>query len=212
MHIKVIVVEDNKTIREGLSFIIDATEGMQTLATFSNIEDYLEKLPNLMPDIILMDIGLPGKNGIEGVRETIKIIPDATILMQTVYEDSDRIFDAICAGASGYLLKKTPPQKIIDAITEAHSGGSPMSSSIARKIVTFLQNKEIKSNNPEILLTEREKEILSELTKGNSYKMIADTLNLSIDTIRYHITKIYKKLHVHNQSEAVAITIKKNLI
>ncbi len=212
MDIKIIVVEDNKTIREGLKFIINATEGMRVLDTFSNVEDYLTELPKLLPDVILMDIGLPGKNGIEGVRETIKIYSDATVLMQTVYEDSDRIFEALCAGASGYLLKKTPPLKIVDAIKDAHLGGSPMSSSIARKVVTFLQNQETITKDPEVLLTEREKEILQDLTRGNSYKMIADNLNLSVDTIRYHINKIYKKLHVHNQSEAVAIALKRNLL
>ncbi len=212
MNIKVIVVEDNKTIRDGLGFIINATEGMEVLNTFSNVEDYLVELPKLKPDVILMDIGLPGINGIEGVKETVKIFHDATILMQTVYEDSDRIFDALCAGASGYLLKKTSPAKIVEAIKESYSGGSPMSSSIARKVVTFLQNQEAVTNNSEMFLSKREKEILTELTRGNSYKMIADILNLSIDTIRYHITKIYKRLHVHNQSEAVAIALKNKLV
>ncbi|MCF6271303.1 MAG: response regulator transcription factor [Melioribacteraceae bacterium] len=212
MDIKVIIVEDNDTIRNGLSFIIDATEGMRTLTTFSNVEDYITNLPNFNPDVILMDIGLPGKNGIEGVKETVKIYPNSIILMQTVYEDSEKIFDALCAGASGYLLKKTPPAKMVEAIRDAHSGGSPMSSSIARMVVTNLKNKGFNTKDSDILLTDREKEILQDLTRGNSYKMIADNLNLSIDTIRYHISKIYKKLHVHNQSEAVAIALKKNLV
>jgi len=212
MDIKVIIVEDNNTIRDGLSFIIDATEGMRALAAFSNVEDYLVNLPNLEPDVILMDIGLPGKNGIEGVKETVKIYADAVILMQTVYENSEKIFEALCAGASGYLLKKTPPSKIVEAIRDAHTGGSPMSSSIARKVVNYLKDKESKIEDADILLTDREKEILRDLTRGNSYKMIADNLNLSIDTIRYHISKIYKKLHVHNQSAAVAIALKNNLV
>ena len=182
------------------------------MASFSNVEDYLQKLPELKADVTLMDIGLPGKSGIEGVIETKKIYPEAVILMQTVYEDSENIFNALCAGASGYILKKTAPLKIIEAIKDASAGGSPMSSTIARKVVEYFNKKPIAKNDSEIELSEREKEILTGLTQGKSYKMIADQINLSIDAVRYHISKIYKKLHVHNQSEAVSKAISKNLL
>jgi len=212
MGLKIVIVEDNKTIRNGLRFMINSTEGMEALASFSNVEDYLQKLPELKADVTLMDIGLPGKSGIEGVIETKKIYPEAVILMQTVYEDSENIFNALCAGASGYILKKTAPLKIIEAIKDASAGGSPMSSTIARKVVEYFNKKPIAKNDSEIELSEREKEILTGLTQGKSYKMIADQINLSIDAVRYHISKIYKKLHVHNQSEAVSKAISKNLL
>ncbi len=210
--IKVIITEDNDTIREGLNLLINATEGMECIARFTNCEDMLADLPNYNPDVFLQDIGLPGMSGIEGVINIIHQISDATILMLTVFEDEENIFEALKAGASGYLLKKTPPAQLIEAIKDAYHGGSPMSSNIARKVVTFFKQAPSSKSKESYRLSEREKDIMASLAEGNSYKIIADKLFISIDTVRSHIRNIYKKLHVHNQSEAVAKAFKNGLI
>jgi DNA-binding NarL/FixJ family response regulator len=210
--IKVIITEDNDTIREGLALLINASEGMECVARYRNCEDMLADLPDQQVDIFLQDIGLPGMSGIEGVKHIIKQKPQATILMLTVYEDEDNIFEALKAGASGYLLKKTSPAQLIEAIKEASQGGSPMSSSIARKVVTFFKEKPPARANEAYGLSNREKDILASLSEGNSYKIIADKLFISIDTVRSHIRNIYKKLHVHNQSEAVAKAFKDGIL
>lgn len=210
--INVLITEDNTTIREGLSLLINATEGMQCTACYSNCEDMLADIDKHQADIYLQDIGLPGMSGIEGVKNVISKKPNAIILMLTVFEDEENVFDALKAGASGYLLKKTPPAQLIDAIKDAYQGGSPMSSNIARKVVTFFQNPEVSKKKKDYGLSDRETEILSSLAEGNSYKIIGDKLFISIDTVRTHIRNIYKKLHVHNQSEAVAKAFKDGLL
>ena len=210
--IKIIIVEDNKTIREGLTVLINATDGLKCVKNYGNCEDMLEDLMQVNPDLILMDIGLPGISGIEGIKKAKLILPDILILILSVYEDDDNIFDALCAGACGYLIKKTPPARLIEAINEAYSGGSPMSANIARKVVSYFNKNVHRSNNSDINLSQREKEILTNLSKGNSYKIIADTVCISLDTVRYHIRNIYKKLHVHSQSAAVAKALRKGWI
>lgn len=211
--ITVIVVEDNDAIREGLKILIDGTEDYKCLAAFPDCEGMLKNLEKLNPDVVLMDIGLPGMSGIEGIKKAKVIFPELTILVLTVYEENDLVFDAICAGACGYLVKKTPPSRLLEAIKEAHMGGAPMSSHIARKVIHFFQEKKQTSPSKEqTLLTPREKEILSGLVEGNSFKAIADSLFISIETVRFHFRNIYKKLHVHSQSEAVAKAIKEGLI
>ena len=210
--IKIIIVEDNKTIREGLTVLINATDGLKCVKNYSNCEDMLDDLEQVNPDLILMDIGLPGISGIEGIKKAKSILPDILILILSVYEDDDNIFDALCAGACGYLIKKTPPTRLIEAINEAYNGGSPMSANIARKVVSYFNKNVQRSDNSDIKLSEREKEILTNLSKGNSYKMIADTVCISLDTVRYHIRNIYKKLHVHSQSAAVAKALRKGWI
>lgn len=210
--IKVIITEDNDTIREGLALLIDATEGMECIARFANCEDMLAALPEIQPDVFLQDIGLPGMSGIEGVKSIIRRTPEATILMLTVFEDEENIFEALKAGAAGYLLKKTPPAQLIEAIKDAYHGGSPMSSGIARKVVTFFKNAPSSKSKESYGLSDREKDILISLADGNSYKIIADKLFISIDTVRSHIRNIYKKLHVHNQSEAVAKAFRDGII
>jgi DNA-binding NarL/FixJ family response regulator len=210
--IKIIIVEDNKTIREGLTVLINATDGLKCVNNFSNCEDMLKDLEEINPDLILMDIGLPGMSGIEGIKEAKIIFPDILILMLSVYEDNDNIFDALCAGACGYLIKKTPPARLIEAINEAYNGGSPMSANIARKVVSYFNNNVQRSESSDIQLSDREIQILTNLSRGNSYKIIADTVCISIDTVRYHIRNIYKKLHVHSQSEAVAKAMKSGWI
>lgn len=212
--INVVIVEDSNTIREGLKLLIEGTSGYSCVAAFSNCEDLLDEIKNLAIDVILMDIDLPGISGIEGIKKIKEIYPEITILVLTVYDENEVIFDALCNGASGYLVKKTPPAKLLEAIKEAYDGGSPMTSNIARKVVDFFQKSKPfrKENNDEILLTKREKEVLSGLVEGNSYKAIADNLNISVDTVRFHFRNIYKKLHVHSQSEAVVKAIKEGLV
>ena len=221
--IKVIVVEDNDSIREGLKMLIDGTEGYSCIEAYVKCELMLKNIEKQKPDVLLMDIGLPGMNGIEGIREVRKILPDLTILVLTVYEENDLIFEALCAGASGYLVKKTPPSKLLEAIREAYEGGAPMSSHIARKVIEFFSHVSHEGLPPQkkpvlpqgtgaSILTPREREILGGLVDGNSFKAIADTLFISIETVRFHFRNIYKKLHVHSQSEAVAKAIREGII
>jgi DNA-binding NarL/FixJ family response regulator len=211
--ISVTIIEDNNTIREGLSALISGTPGYNCIGTFDRCETFLENLENLNPDVVLMDIGLPGMSGIEGVKKAVKINPDINILMLTVYQENSVVFDALCAGACGYLVKKTPPLRLLEAIKEAYEGGSPMSAQIARKVITvFHQNSNLTNIHSEFDLSQREKEVLAALAEGNNYQGIADSLFISIDTVRHHIRNIYKKLHVHSQSEAVSKAIRKGLI
>lgn len=210
--IKVVVVEDNDSIREGLKILIDGTDDYSCIASFSECETMLKNIKKLNPDVLLMDIGLPGMNGIEGIKKVKLIFQDLAILILTIYEENDLIFDALCAGACGYLVKKTPPSRLLEAIREVHEGGAPMSSHIARKVIDFFQKKPISSQKSNYDLTPREKEILTGLVEGHNFKAIADSLFISIETVRFHFRNIYKKLHVHSQSEAVAKAIKEGLI
>ena len=211
--LKVVVVEDNDSIREGLKILIDGTEGYSCVDSFSDCESMLKKIVKLNPDVLLMDIGLPGMSGVEGIKRVKVFLHELTILVLTVYEENDLVFDALCAGASGYLVKKTPPSKLLEAIKEAYEGGSPMSSHIARKVIDFFQTKKPVSPQKSIyILTPREKEILTGLVEGHNFKFIADSLFISIETVRFHFRNIYKKLHVHSQSEAVAKAIREGII
>jgi len=211
--ISVAIVEDNDTIREGLAALINGTTGYSCVGAFGDCESFLSKLPTLKVDVALMDIGLPGMNGIEGVGKAKEIKPNLNILMLTVYEESQVVFKALCAGACGYLVKKTPPLRLLESIKDAHEGGSPMSSQIARQVITvFQQTPGIKDENADSDLSDREKEVIVSLSEGNNYNEIANRLFISVDTVRHHIRNIYKKLHVHSQSEAVAKAIRKGLI
>jgi DNA-binding NarL/FixJ family response regulator len=211
--INVVIVEDSLNIREGLAALINGTQGYSCIGAYGNCEDFLSELSELQIDVALMDIGLPGINGIEGVREARKIKPNLNILMLTVYKESKIVFEALCAGACGYMVKNTPPTRLLEAIKEVDEGGSPMSSMIARQVITvFQQNKANINNNEEYGLSDREKEVLNKLSEGDNYQQIADSLFISVDTVRHHIRNIYKKLHVHSQSEAVAKAIRKGLI
>jgi DNA-binding NarL/FixJ family response regulator len=210
--ISVIIVEDNKIIRESLVSLINGTDGLSCTGSYGDCESLFAEKKLERVDIVLMDIGLPGMDGISGVKKIKEKYPDIDILMLTIYEENQKVFDALIAGACGYLVKKTPPAQLIEAIKDAANGGSPMSSVIARKVVNlFHQNKvEFKGDKP--ALSEREKEVLSALSNGKSYQEIADILFISIDTVRQHIRNIYSKLQVHTQSEAVARGIRKGLI
>jgi DNA-binding NarL/FixJ family response regulator len=199
--ITVAIIEDIKEIKEGLEMLIDSSDGFSCVKTYSSGEEAVSDLPSIYPDVVLMDIHLPGINGIEAVR-TLKIqCPSTQFIMSTVYEDDENIFDSLKAGASGYLLKKTAPSKILDSITEVYHGGSPMSSQIARKVIASFQQKN--SIDEADILTLREKEILKLLSKGLRYKEIAADLNISMDTVRTHTRHIYEKLQVQSRTEAL---------
>lgn len=211
--INVAIVEDNSTIREGLSALINGTEGYKCVGSFGDAESFLQKINLLDINVVLMDIGLPGMNGIDGVKNAVVKNPEISILMLTVYEESEFVFDALCAGACGYLVKKTPPIRLLEAIKDANDGGSPMSSRIARQVITaFKEGKGASIDEDEFDLTEREVSVLNLLADGFNYQEIAENLFISVDTVRHHIRNIYKKLHVHSQSEAVAKAIRKKII
>lgn len=202
MPITVALVEDNKEIREGLTVLINGSDGFLCVAAYPTAEDALRKIENDDPDIVMMDIQLPGMSGIECVRQLKAKHPKLQIMMQTIYEDDERIYESLVAGASGYILKKTPPSKLLEAIQDLHTGGSPMSSQIARKVVQAFQKLGTSSKETENL-TSREHEILSYLAKGYRYKEIAEMLFISIETVRTHLRNIYEKLQVRSRTEAV---------
>ena len=202
MSIHIAIVEDEKTVREGLKLLIDGTEGYKCVAVYPNAEEALREISEIQLDVVLMDIHLPGMSGIECVAKLKEQNPEFQIIMLTIYEDDEQIFKSLSAGAHGYILKKTEPAKLLEAISEVHQGGSPMSSQIARRVVDFFQIKEVISAQTENL-SMREKEILSYLSKGYRYKEIANILCISIETVRTHIRNIYEKLHVHSRTEAL---------
>jgi DNA-binding NarL/FixJ family response regulator len=203
MAIKVAIIEDDAWIRENLAARITQTQGFVCAGTYRTAEEAIERLPAQAPDVVLMDINLPKMNGIECVRQLKGLIPSAQILMLTVYEDSDKIFKSLVAGASGYLLKRTPQTEILDAIADVHRGNSPMTGHIARKVVQYFNQRGDLGPDME-KLSNREREVLDHLARGVPYKEIASSLSISIDTIRAHIKGIYGKLHVHSRGEAVA--------
>jgi DNA-binding NarL/FixJ family response regulator len=199
--IHVVIIEDIKEIREGLQMLIDSSEGFACSETFSTAEQAIERIPQSCPDVVLMDIHLPGLNGIEAVKKLKAQCDGTQFIMSTIYEDDENIFESLKAGASGYLLKKTAPSKILDAIVEVYNGGSPMSSQIARKVIASFQHKD--SIDETTILTPKEKEILKALAKGLRYKEIADEMKISIETVRSHARKIYEKLQVQSRTEAL---------
>lgn len=204
VKIKVVIVEDLAEVAEGLTAFIQQDEALQLLATYRTAEAAALELPLLKPDIVIMDINLPGMTGIECVRKVKVLEPSIQFMMFTVYENNDQVFEALKAGASGYLLKKTPPLQIIESIKELQQGGSPMSASIARKLVTlFVDQHTVKTTPEAAVLTPREKEVLNLIAKGLLYKEIAEQLGISFHTVRQHIGKIYEKLHVQNKTEAI---------
>ncbi len=204
--INISIVEDDDEIRESLAILINGTPGFACISTFFNCESAIKGILEDPPDVILMDIGLPGMTGIEGIRRIKSKLPEIDILMLTVHCDSKKVFEALCAGACGYLIKDTPPARLLEAITEAHSGGAPMSTQIARMVVDSFKT------SPHTDLTHREIEVLNQLCKGKSYRMIADTLFISEETVRRHIKNIYKKLEVRSKSEAVAKALRERLV
>ena len=201
--IKLAIVEDNTALRQSLEQLFNRTSNMKCVASLNNLLNVVSEFQKSQPDIVLMDIGLPDINGIEGVRTVKSNFENIQVIMFTVFEDDEKIFEAIRSGASGYLLKKTPPEEILDAINELYEGGAPMSPSIARKVIQAFQVKP-SSVLEDYQLTSREKEILYALVDGLSYKKIAEKYFVSIHTVRSHISSIYEKLHVNSKSQAVA--------
>ncbi len=217
--INVAIVEDKDYIREGLVMLIESTEDIRCTGAYGDCESMLVSLKTIVPDVLLMDIHLPGISGIEGVRQVKKLVSNLDIIMLTVLEERDSILEALCAGATGYLVKNTEGDQLLSAIREAHAGGSPMNAHIARKVVKIFHELPLKTISREtdaetenVALTSRELEVLNGLSDGESYQSIADALFVSTNTIRYHIRNIYRKLHVHSQSEAVAKALKSGLI
>lgn len=208
------IYEDNRELRESLQQLIDSSEGMRCSAAFADCNRVMDEVMTIQPDVILMDIDMPGMNGIEGVKQIRAIRPETHIIMLTVFDDNQRVFDAVCAGATGYLLKRTPDEKIIEAIRDVQTGGAPMTSRIARQVLQLFSGQQPKESGTTVdyQLTKRETETLSWLVKGYSYKMIAEKMEVSIDTVRAHIKKIYDKLHVHSMNEAVAKAIKQRIV
>ena len=199
--IRVVIIEDIEEIREGLQMLIDGSDGFICTQSFASGEEALQKLPDLCPDVALMDINLPGISGIEVVRRLKPQCSNTQFIMSTVYEDDESIFESLKAGASGYLLKKTAPAKILDSIIEVYHGGSPMSGQIARKVIASFQQKDTIDSSE--LLTQREKEILKSLAKGLRYKEIASEFNIGIETVRSHARNIYEKLQVQSRMDAI---------
>lgn len=210
--IKVLIYEDNPQFREGLCMLLNGTDGFEVLAAYKNCSNVEDEINAWKPDVIMMDIDMPGTNGIEGLQRLRKINSDVKVLMLTVFDDNKNVFDAIKSGANGYILKKTPPSKLIEYIQEASTGGAPMTSSIATQVLNMFAglNKEIR--NTDYDLSHREKEVLQLLVNGYSYKMIAGEMFIAIDTVRSHIKKIYEKLHVNSKSEAVAKAFRDNIV
>jgi DNA-binding NarL/FixJ family response regulator len=199
--IRVSLVEDQSVTREGLSMLIGGSPGFEICGQYESMESALEQIRGRPPDVLLADIGLPGMSGIEGVRRIHEWIPELPILMLTIQEDSDSVFNAVCAGACGYLVKETPPARLLESIRELYEGGAPMSPGIARKVVLMFQKTPPPTE--EMQLSLRQMEILRMLAEGHSYKACAGALGLGLDTVRSHVRKIYERLHVHSRSEAV---------
>jgi len=208
MAIKVAIVEDMEKIRNGLAALIGGSEGFRCSETYASAEEALRRLPVYNPDVVLMDIHLPRMSGIECLEKLKERNPDLQVVMLTVYEDDENVFKSLVAGAAGYVLKRTPPAELLEAIREVHQGGSPMSTQIARKVVQAFRQMGMSSRETENL-TERENEILGYLAKGYQDKEIADKFFLSVKTVRTHLRNIYKKIHVRSRTEAVLKYLKK---
>jgi DNA-binding NarL/FixJ family response regulator len=207
----VAVVEDDRGTREGLAALIGGSPGFRCVATYRSVEEALKGLPAIRPDVLLLDIHLPGMPGSEGVRLLREKHARMQVLMLTVFAEEDRIFESLCNGACGYLLKKTPPARVLEAIREAHEGGSPMSPEIARKVVVALQVAG-PVEKPEPALTPHEARIIRMLADGDSYQDVGDRLGITVNTVRNYIRRIYEKLHVHTKSQAVSKALRGRLI
>jgi DNA-binding NarL/FixJ family response regulator len=209
--LKVGIIEDQPKIREGLRSLIDGTDGYRCVGSFGSMEEALAKVNSDLPDVLLVDIGLPGMSGIEGTRRLKDQHPGLAVMMLTVYDDDRRIFDAMCAGACGYLLKKTPPARLLESLKEVVGGGAPMSPEVARRVVALF--REIRPpDEANYQLTPHEIRILALLVEGYNYKTAGDELGVSINTIRFHMRSIYEKLQVHSKSEAVAKALRNRVI
>jgi len=215
MSLRIAIFDDNKNIRESISMLLKTVKEFEVVGSFSHVLDCVDDVRESRPDVILMDIEMPGMTGIEAVHKIKKEFPHIQILIQTVFEDDERLFDSICAGASGYILKNHLNTRLVESIREMQFGGSPMSPSIARKVLNKMQSvqQHIRPEQaPDYNLTTREKEVLSCIVEGLSYKMIADKLFISYETVRSHVKKIYEKLHVASLTEVVAKAINQRIV
>jgi len=206
--IQVALVEDDPNLRANLAAMLNSASGFECQAMYPDGDSALRGIPTNRPDVVLMDINLPGMLGTECVRQLKDLTPNLPVLMLTVYEDSEQIFKSLMSGATGYLLKRTPKDKLLDAIREVDAGGAPMSRQIARRVVQFFQRvnelpTDVQKPSVVVSLTDREQEVLAALAKGYAYKEIAGQLNISFETVRTHLRTIYEKLHVHSRTEAV---------
>ena len=209
--IKIAIVEDQRQIREGLAIMINFTDGFDCVGSYRSMEEALERIKHNIPDMLLSDIGLPGMSGTEGITILKERYPHLKILMLSVYDDNERIFDALCAGACGYLLKKTPPAKLIDSLKEAMDGGAPMSPEVARKVITLFRDFR-PPEKVEYDLTPHEVRLLKLIVEGHNYTTAAEELRVSYNTIKFHMRHIYEKLQVHSKSEAVSLALKNRLV
>lgn len=209
--IKVAIIEDRREIRDGLAMLISGTEGFKCTGSYRSMEDALTRIGAELPNVALCDIGLPGMSGIEGMRILKERFPHLLLLMLTVYDDDERIFDALCAGACGYLLKKTPPVKLLEGLRDAVDGGSPMSPEVARRVIALFRDIR-PPERADYELTPHETRLLKLLVEGHNYKTAALELNVSINTISFHMRHIYEKLQVHSKSEAVAKALRDRLV
>ncbi|MCL2041742.1 MAG: response regulator transcription factor [Bacteroidales bacterium] len=210
--IRVSIYEDNPSLLESLSYLIRGAGSFELCTAAPKAVHIVDDCRQSCPDVILMDIDMPELTGIEATRMVKAAFPDVNVMMLTVFEDKDKIFDALCAGATGYLLKKTPPVKIIEAVEELHNGGSPMSSGIARKALEYFSKPTTDTVPDDYQLSQRELEVLHRLVMGDSYKMVADACCVSMGTVYSHINHIYRKLHVNSKSEAVIKAMKEQLV
>lgn len=211
--IKILLYEDNKPLREGLCMLIGGSEGFEVVGAYPNCNKVLEEVVLLKPDVVLMDINMPGKGGLAGLQLIKDQFQEVKVVMLTVFDDNQTVFDAMKAGADGYILKKTPPAKLLEYLEDVYKGGAAMTASVARQVLQlFAHPPTIIQQKKDYQLSEREKEVLQWLVSGYSYKMIASELFISLETVRSHIKKIYEKLHVHSKSEAVSKAFKDNIV
>jgi len=211
MNIKVSIYEDNDVLRETLSYLVLGTSTLELMGAYPDCAKVMENCIVARPDVILMDIDMPGISGIEATAMVKATFPEINIMILTIFEDKNKVFEALCSGATGYMLKKSSSVEIIEAIAELHNGGSPMTGEIARKVFEFFVNPVLSKSN-DYALSAREFDILKCLVEGDSYKMIADACCISMGTVRFHINNIYRKLHVNSKSEAVIKTLKERLV
>ena len=211
-ELRVTIFEDNRILREGLTQLIGGSPGFICAGAFANCSNLVYDIESTSPDVILMDIEMPGMNGIEAVKIVKSQFPDVKIMMETIFDENDKIFQSICNGAEGYILKNTAPVQLLSAIREIYEGGAPMSPIIASKVLRIFKSNLSNQTDSSFNLSSREKEILKCLVEGMSYKMIADTCFISADTVNGHIKNIYKKLQVHSKGEAVAKAIKGRIV
>jgi DNA-binding NarL/FixJ family response regulator len=209
--ITVAIIEDQQVLREGLAFLINSTEGFRCTGSFASVEQGLRRIADDLPQVVLIDIGLPGMSGIDGIRVLKQRWPALLLITLTVYEDDQKIFDALCAGASGYLLKRTAPARLVESLKEAVSGGAPMSPEVARRVIGLFSNVR-PPDRADHNLTPHELRLLKMLVEGHSYKTAAAELGNSINTIGTHIQSIYRKLQVHSKSEAVVKALRAGLV